>query len=207
MNIEKKLEEIKIELTPHSDINEYRKEFDKYYGILLYIVCLCRDAYEDLKIYDQEVDTILKSKEDKRDVNQFLRQTKILCDYLPLRVRTLFDADTRTLSFIQFARFLSINNYELGTVFLEKLKSTTTIYGEEIRRMQKIADKVVAHLDKKALKPLFLEELLAMRMLKLMKNLEQLLVETETDFLATLATFTTNPKRPVPIRERPGISH
>lgn len=194
MKIKKKLEEIKVELTPHSDINEYLKEYNKYDATLLYIVCLCRDAYEDLKSYKQEVETILSSKEDKRDANQFLRQTKILCDYLPLRIRALFDSNTKTLSFIQFARFLLINNYKLGELFLQKLESITSTYEKELNRMKEIADKTVAHLENKELDPLFPDELLNMRILEFARDLERLLIETEEDFRKTLATFAATKK-------------
>jgi len=185
MKIREALEKIEKETAP-LEAQGFREEFDRYDGLLIYSLSNCGTAYEDLKETNKELLAMLNDKElrdDLQNLNKAGRYDRVLQDYLILKIRTLFDLDTRTLSFIQLAKLLLINNPEAGKRFIEDLKVIGDQHQETLDHLFLIANKVVTHAENVKLEEaLNTDELLKMPILQIVHDLEELLMRTRSDF-------------------------
>ena len=181
MKIREKLEKIEKEFVYLGE-REHKEVFNRYYGLLVYSLDNCKNAYEDLKEFNKELNDALENKSNVKDINKIGRLNRVLKDYLIIKIRTLFVVDTRTLSFIQLARFLLKNNPETGRKFVGELKIIGDKYQETLDQLDLIANKVVVHAEDTKVEIINTAELLEKPILELVDDLMRLLIRYSSIF-------------------------
>ncbi|MEK9194848.1 MAG: hypothetical protein AAB975_00595, partial [Patescibacteria group bacterium] len=158
-------------------IYQIKKGLDSYVGSIQYTVGNCKNAFMYLK---QKNDELNEAWRDGRtnNLNELGHLDKVFKDYLILKIAIFFDKCDDVISLFSLQKFFQNNLSDREDLFLSGFAEIQNNYQDTINKIVKVRHKTVAHTgDDFLYNILYTQDLLAMPVMELLKDIENLVAQ------------------------------